>query len=97
VKSILATFTRANKNFACYTIVGVLRMLQEYDCEHLPELHPFVASSDASLLDDIPSEVQKIVARLMRELWSQHGLSEVSRRVRREPEVVRFDLVCLVF
>jgi hypothetical protein len=81
VKSLPATFMKANKNFACYAIAGVLRMLQEASCKHLPELHSLAASNDASLLDDIPSEVAKITSQLMRKWWSQHGLPEVSRRL----------------
>jgi hypothetical protein len=51
VKSLPATFARANKNFACFAIAGVLRMLQEYGCEHLSGLHPLASSNDASLYD----------------------------------------------
>jgi hypothetical protein len=75
-----ATFMRANKNFACYAIAGVLRMLQESNCEHLLELHTLAASSNASSLDDIPPEVQRIMGWLMHR-WSQNGLPGASRRL----------------
>jgi hypothetical protein len=92
VKSLSATFARANKNFACFPIVGILSMLQESGCEHLARLQPLAGSSDASLLDDNPIEVQKIIGWLVQKWWSEHGLPEASRRLCKEPEMVGFDL-----
>jgi hypothetical protein len=36
--------------------------LENSGCEHLPDLHPLVGSSNASLLNDIPKEIQRIVS-----------------------------------
>jgi hypothetical protein len=79
VKLLPATFTKANKNVACYAIAGVLQMLQGASCKHLPELHSLAACNNVSLLDDIPPEVSKITSRLVRKLWSEHGLPKVLR------------------
>jgi hypothetical protein len=65
VKSLPVTFARPNKNFACFAIADIFKMLQESSCEHLPELHPLAASNNASLLDGMPMEVQKIIGRLV--------------------------------
>jgi hypothetical protein len=85
VKSLLGTFAQANKNFACFATAGVLRLLQEFSCEHLLRLHPLAGSSDVSLL--IPTEVQKLAGRLVRKWWSEH---RPARSLRRDPEVVSF-------
>jgi hypothetical protein len=77
VKSLPGTFVQANKNFVAFAIAGVLRMLQESGCDHLPRLNPLVSSSHASLLDDIPTKVEKLVGRLMCRWWSEHGLSKL--------------------
>jgi hypothetical protein len=47
---------------------------------------------DASLLNDIPTEVQKIAGWVVCKWWSEHGLPEDSHHLRKEPEVVGFDL-----
>jgi hypothetical protein len=87
VESTSAMFMKANKNFACYAIAGLIRLLQDFVCEHLPELHLLAASSDALLLDDILSEVMKITSRLIRKWWSQHDLPEALHCLQKEPEV----------
>jgi hypothetical protein len=92
VESMLPTFTKANKNFSCCAIAGLIRMLQDSGCEHLPELHSLAASSDASLLVDILSEVMKITSQLVQMWWSQHDLPEALRHLQKEPEVAVFTL-----
>jgi hypothetical protein len=54
IKVLPTTFTKANKFFACYAIIGVLRMLYDSSCDHLSELQMLMSSCDALLLDDLP-------------------------------------------
>jgi hypothetical protein len=65
IKVMPATFAKANRKNSCYAIVGVLRMLQGYACEHLSELQSFASSCDASLLDDLLPELTNLSGRLV--------------------------------
>jgi hypothetical protein len=60
IKSLLETFTQLNKSFVTLALAGMLRMLHDSSCEHLPMLSSLASLSDASLLDEIPTEVQEI-------------------------------------
>jgi hypothetical protein len=56
------TITKVNKNFLCYCLAGVLRMLYKNACcGHLEGLEAIMNSCDASLLDDIPNEIAKLM------------------------------------
>jgi hypothetical protein len=90
VKSIPETFTQLNKNSVALALAGMLRMLHESGCEHLSMLSSLASSSDTSLLDEIPTEVQKIAGRLVHKWWTDHGLPEALHRLRKEPESVSF-------
>jgi uncharacterized membrane protein len=74
VQALLGTFTEANKNIICYAVAGILKILAGVGCEHLPELRKLVASSDASLLHEIPTDIGKIAEKLMQRWWTNHGL-----------------------
>jgi hypothetical protein len=55
VGALLGAIMKANKNFLCYCLGGVIRMMYEHmNCNHLDRLEAIMNSSDASLLDDIP-------------------------------------------
>jgi hypothetical protein len=69
-------------NITFFSMAGVLGMLVDSGCEHLPELRPLAATSDASLLRDIPEEIPRIVGRLVRRWWTNHGLPECLRRLK---------------
>jgi hypothetical protein len=61
LKSLLEVFTQLNQNFVALALVGVLRMLDDSGCKHLAMLNLVATSSEASVLEEIPAEVQKIV------------------------------------
>jgi hypothetical protein len=82
IKALPETFTEANKNIVCFGVADVLRMLEDSDCEHLPGLGPLAGSSDASLLDDILKDIQRIVGRLVWRWWAEHGVPECMRRLK---------------
>jgi hypothetical protein len=56
----------ANKNFVCYAIIGVLRMLDDSGCEHFEGLQSIMASCDASVLKDLLLELAKLTSRIVR-------------------------------
>jgi hypothetical protein len=49
-KALPANIEKANKNFICYDIVGVLRMLYDNSCRHIEGLQLIMASCDAFFL-----------------------------------------------
>jgi hypothetical protein len=90
LKSIPEVFTQLNKNFVALACVGMLRMFHDTGYEHLLMLSSLVSLNDASLLEEIPMEVQKIVRRLVHKWWIDHGLLEASCRLKKEHESVSF-------
>jgi hypothetical protein len=67
VGALSGAIMKANKNFLCYCLGGVLRMMYErMNCDHLDRLEAIMNSSDASLLDDIPDEIAKLSGRIVR-------------------------------
>jgi hypothetical protein len=72
-------------------LVGVPRMLHDFGCEHLPMLNSLAISSEASVLEEIPAEVQKINGQLVRKWCTHHGLPEGSWRRRIETDLVCFN------
>jgi hypothetical protein len=50
IKLLPATIAKANKNFLCYAVVGILRMLYHNGCDHIEGLQTIMASCDASIL-----------------------------------------------
>jgi hypothetical protein len=63
-------------------------MLQDSSCEHLSELQSLTSLSDVALLDDLPLELTKLTGCLVRKWWVQHGLSEASHHLQKEPKVI---------
>jgi hypothetical protein len=74
VQTLPVTFADANKNITCSIVVGILKMLTEVGCEHIPELWKLAVSRDASLLHEIPEDMGKIAWKLVRRRWMNHVL-----------------------
>lgn len=74
IKVLSAAIAKANKNFICYCVAGVLRMLYENVCGHVEGLQTIMASCDALILEDIPDEIGKPTSRIVRKWWAKHGL-----------------------
>jgi hypothetical protein len=71
VQALPGVITKKNKNFLCYCLAGVLRMMYENaSCGHLEGLEAIMNSCDASLLDDIPDEIAKLSGRIVRGWWA---------------------------
>lgn len=87
IQALPATFTKADKNFAFYAIVGVLRMLYDFGCGHTEGLQSVMASCDATILDDLSPELSKRTDHIVRKWWAEHGLPVAACRLRKEPEV----------
>jgi hypothetical protein len=60
VKVLPGAVWQLNDNFVVLAIKGVLNMLHSSGCHELSGLHDLAASSDASVLNNVPTEVQKI-------------------------------------
>jgi hypothetical protein len=47
IQTLPTAIMKANKNFLCYCIAGVLRLLYENGCSHVEELQTIMNSSNA--------------------------------------------------
>jgi hypothetical protein len=74
VRSVSDTVWQQNDNFVVLAIEGVLNMLNDAGCQELSQLHRLATSNDASVIENIPSAVRKLVRRLVRRWWKNHGL-----------------------
>jgi hypothetical protein len=87
IQALADIFAEANENITCFTMACILRMLEESGCGVVPELPGFTSSSDASVLRDIPEEIEKIVERLVRSWWTHHNLSYCMCRLKEDNQV----------
>jgi hypothetical protein len=95
IQAMPSAIAKANNNFLCYYIAGVLRMLYESaNCSHIEELQTIMNSCNASILDDIPDDLGKLSRRIVRKWWASHGLPYVTDLFRITPEVRMFFTCC---
>jgi hypothetical protein len=88
IQEMLNTIAKAKKNFLVYCLVGVLKMLHENaGCHHLDELNAIMSLCNASILDEIPNDIVKLIARIVKRWWTLHSLPYVIDTFRVEPEV----------
>jgi hypothetical protein len=57
VKTVSSTIWQLNDNFTVLDVEGVLNMLNNEGCHELGRLRELAASSDASVLQDVPENV----------------------------------------
>jgi hypothetical protein len=62
-------------------------MLPGEVCEHLPELKKLALSCDASLLEGVSDDLGQIAKRLVKNLWTKHGLPYCMRKTEEENRV----------
>jgi hypothetical protein len=85
---------KANKNFTVYCLVGVLKMLQEHvRCCHLDGLESIMAVCHASIFHEVPENISKLSAHIVKRWWSLCGLPYVTEAFRIKSEVKFFVLV----
>jgi hypothetical protein len=95
IQALLGVIAKENKNFIVYCLVGVLKMLQEHaQCPHVKGLEPVMAVCVASMFNEVPEDIAKLSARIVKKWWSSYGLPYVIETVHIEPEVRLFG--CLV-
>jgi hypothetical protein len=56
-------------------------MLNGEGCRELDRLRCLAASHDATILEDVPEDVHKLVGRIVRRWWKPHSLPEALRRL----------------
>jgi hypothetical protein len=72
----------------CYCLIGVLqRLYKNVDSGHIEELEAITNLCDASILDDIPEEIEKLSGRIVKRWWTSHGLPYVTDVICVVPEV----------
>jgi hypothetical protein len=76
LKVVPGVVGQLNDQFVVLSSEGVLNKLYSPDCQELLILHDLATSSDASVVEDVPGEVQKIAGCLVRRWWKNHGLPE---------------------
>jgi hypothetical protein len=84
VQALPTTFVECNKNITCFMLVGVFKMLAVDECEHLSKLKKLALSCDASILHDVSDDIGRIVEKLIRNLWTNHGLSYCMQKIEEE-------------
>jgi hypothetical protein len=85
---LLDTITKANKKFLVYCLVGVFKMLQGHmKCHHINGLGAIMNSCNASILDEVPDNIAKLSARIVKRWRSSYGLPYVTEAFCVEPEV----------
>jgi hypothetical protein len=95
IQALSGAIFKANKNFLCYCLVGVLKMLYENTkCDHVAGLEAIMNSCDASIFDDIPEEIAKLSGCIVKRWWTSHGLPYVTDAFRIVPEVMMFATCC---
>jgi hypothetical protein len=91
IQEMSSAIAKANKNFLCYYLAGVLTMHYENaDCGHVEGLQTIMNSCDASILDDIPEEIEKLSRCIVRKWWASHGMPYVMELFCVTPEVRMF-------
>jgi hypothetical protein len=100
--SLPSAIAKANKNFIVCCLVGVLKMLQEHaQCSHLKGLECIMAACDASIFNEVPKDIVKLSARIMKKWWPSYGLPYMTETVHLESEVsssvVLFLCYCCLF
>jgi hypothetical protein len=70
-----------NNNFAILAIEGILNMLHNEGCRELGRPHGLSASSDTSVLQDVPDGVRNLARRIVWRWWKTHGLPDAIRRL----------------
>jgi hypothetical protein len=80
VKTVSDTVWQLNDNFVVLVIEGVLSMLNGAGCEEVSNLCRLAASNNASVSQNIPNDVRRLVGQLVRRWWKNHGLLEALRR-----------------
>jgi hypothetical protein len=60
IKAVSDTVWQLSDNFVILGIEGVLNMLHGEGCQELGRLHDLATSRDATVLKDIPKDVQKL-------------------------------------
>jgi hypothetical protein len=96
-QALSTAIVKANKNFVCYCIAGVPRMLYENGCGHVEGLQTVMTSCDVSILDDIPEETGKLIGRIVKKWWATHGLPYTTELFCITPEVGMFFICFAMF
>jgi hypothetical protein len=81
VKTVPDIVWQLNDNFIILAIEGVLNMLNGTGCQQLSDLRRLAASSDASVMQNIPVDVRRLKGRLVQKWWKSHGLHEAHCRL----------------
>jgi hypothetical protein len=88
IKALPDAIEKTNKNFLVYYLIGVLKMLQGHaQCRHVDGLDAIMSSCDASILDEIPNDIVKLIACIVKRWWTSHGLPYVTDAFHVELEV----------
>jgi hypothetical protein len=62
-------------------------------CCHVDGLDVIMSSCDASILDEIPNDIAKLAAHIVKRWWTSHGPPYVTNAFRVEPEM-GISIVC---
>jgi hypothetical protein len=73
IKALPSTILKANKNFVVYCLIRVLKMLQGHvQCRHVDGLDAMMNSCDASILDEIPTNIVKLATCIVKRWCSSY-------------------------
>jgi hypothetical protein len=88
IQVLLDVIAKANKNFLVYWLLRVLKMLQGHEeCHHNDGLGAIMNPCNAFILDEVPDDIAKLSAPIVKKWWSLYGLPYVTEAFPVEPEV----------
>jgi hypothetical protein len=94
IQALLDAIAKANKNFLVYCLIGILKMLQEHtQCSHVARVEGIMSAYDAFIFDNVPADILKISARIVKKWWTSYGLPYVTEVSHFRAEVRFFDSV----
>jgi hypothetical protein len=86
VRPLPNAFTECNENISFFTLIGCFKMLVRVECDHLL-VKKLALSCDASILTDVPDDINRIAKRLMKNWWTNYGLPYCMQKIEEENRI----------
>jgi hypothetical protein len=87
VAAMPTAFVECNENTTCYALIGILQMLAGEGREHVWDLKKLALSCDASLIQGFPTDVDRMMRKLVKHWWTNHGLPYCMQKIEEENRV----------
>jgi hypothetical protein len=92
IQALSDVIAKANQNFLVYCLIDILKMLQEHmRCSHVAGLEAIMIACDASIFHNVPADILKISAHIVKKWCTSFGLPYVTKVSHARLEVKFFD------